>query len=591
MKFNQFENILQLLEYRSNSEPNQLAYRFLTNKRGSDAEEITYQELTEKAKKIASLLVDHGVKYGDRVLINHLPGILYIISFFATLYAGGIAVPIYPPKYNTKIDRISMILKDSGAKIALTSSLIIKSIMLAEKGEYQTFKNLKWLETDIDLENIPQIKNSSLSHSKHNDTIFLQYTSGSTSNPKGVMLTNKSLLANIDGIYNKFEINPKLDHGVIWLPPYHDMGFIGGILVPLYSGFSVTLMSPFTFIQRPIRWLEIISKYKGTISGGPNFAYDLCIRRISGNLIKDLDLSSWRIAFCGAEPIHSEIMNKFTDQFLSTGFKKSAFYPCYGLAESTLIVTGGLAGEEPILFNSDRKKLENEHFAVPISEKNFKKNRIRTIVGCGNALLDHDIKIIDYKTKKLCRDGQIGEIWVTGASVAKGYWKLPKETHTNFEATYEGQKDNLKYLRTGDLGFIVNNEIYITGRIKDILIIRGKNFYPQDIEISINKSHELVKSGVGAVFSVETEEKEYLFALSEISKYTEDEVLNEIMQAIEEKVLEDHGLSLSGIQLLQPGSIPFTSSGKIMRQASKKKFLKNEFSVIKTKGITYEEVI
>ena len=584
----QFKDLLRLLEYRAATQPNQQIYRFLVDKKNAEPEEITNLELATKARQVAFLLINHGVKHGDRILINHFPGIRYIISFFATLYAGGIAVPVYPPRFNTRMDRISIIVKDSGAKIALTSSLVTKSMVLDEE---EDLKHITWIETDVNLNSISEIKDFELPSFSQDDMAFMQYTSGSTSSPKGVMLTHGSLLANLQGIYHKFEIDPQIDHGVIWLPPYHDMGFIGGILVPLYSGFGVTLMSPFTFIQRPLRWLEAINKYRGTISGGPNFAYDQCVRRIRDSALESLDLSSWRVAFCGAEPIRPDILSSFSNRFSIAGFKEKALYPCYGLAESTLIVTGGKADEKFMTFDSDCQQLESEHIASLADENNQEKKRIRSFVACGSALANHDVRIVHHETKELCSDGHIGEVWVSGPSVAKGYWKRTKATVESFQATYVGQENDKKYLRTGDLGFIKNNEIYITGRIKDMLIIRGKNFYPQDIEISVNQSHKLMKLGVGAVFSITKNEEEHVMVLSEVSENIATEVLDEVIEAIESRIFEDHGLSPGGIHLLKPSSIPFTSSGKVMRQASKKIFLAKGFNTVKAKGIHNEEII
>ena len=591
----QVENLMDLLGHRASFQPDKTAYRFLPDRQKIEPEEITYSELSEKVRSLASVLIENGLKPNDRVLINDLPGIRYIISFFATLYAGGVAVPVYPPRFNARMDRLAIIIRDSGAKISLTSSLVTRSMTATQ--EEDVLNALRWVETDTCLDNLPAAGDFRKNVFKTDDLAFLQYTSGSTSDPKGVMLTHKSLLSNLKCIHHKFQINPEIDQGVIWLPPYHDMGFIGGILVPLYSGFPVTLMSPLTFIQRPIRWLEAISKYKGTISGGPNFSYEQCVRRIRDEAIQELDLSSWRVAFCGAEPIHPGMMERFTEKFSSTGFQKKMFYPCYGLAEATLIVTGGDVESEPRVFHTNRKKLEDEHIALLAAEEagevkdGGRQNRVRRIVGCGSVVPDHDLKVVDYQTKRLCQDGQIGEIWVSGDSIARGYWMLPEETERTFGATYFGQQDEKKYLQTGDLGFIKDDEVYITGRIKDVMIIRGKNFYPQDIEVSVGRSHELIKPGAGVVFSVPIKGEEYLVVLSELAKEAHDENCDDIIDAIESCIFEDHGLSLAGIQLLKPGSIPFTSSGKVMRQASRKIFLESGFEAIKTKGIQSEEII
>ena len=574
------KSLSYLLEYRAEKQPNAVAYYFMNNTKVEESDKITYAGLASRARQIAYFLKQNNVNKGDRILINHLPGIRYIVSFFACMYAGGIAVPIYPPRFNSRINRITSILEDSGAKLALTSTFITKSMDIINEDE--ALRKLNWLETDLYESSKERLGDDEIFFPDEDELAFLQYTSGSTSVPKGVMLTHKNLLFNLECIRQKFEMKPDKDRGVIWLPPYHDMGLIGGILAPLYVGFPVNLMSPFLFLQRPFCWLEAITKYRGTISGGPNFSFDQLTRRVRDDQLDKLDLSSWRVAFCGAEPIHKDIMDRFAKKFSRCGFKKRMFFPCYGLAESTLISTGGEISKGLKLFKADKDALEEKHFALEVTESEEKTKRVRNIVSCGTVIADHDLKIVDPNTKELCRESQVGEIWISGSSIAKGYWNLPEQTKESFHATYKGQKDKAKYLRTEDFGFMKDGEVYITGRLKDILIIRGRNYYPQDIELSAGGSHKYVHSG-GAAFSIPSEKEEHLTIVCEIEQQVKEEELDEVLKAIESRIFEEHGLNTHAISLVKPNSIPLTSSGKVMRDLSRKQYLEGELEEIKRK--------
>ena len=294
----------------------------------------------------------------------------------------------------------------------------------------------------------------------------------------------------------------------------------------------------------------------------------------------ELDLSSWRITFCGAEPIHTEMIRRFVDKFSACGFRKSMFYPCYGLAESTLIATGIGASKEPMVFRADKEKLATENYAQRLDEG--LETQSKSIVGCGSPAQEHDLKIINLNTMDVCADGAIGEIWLSGPSVADGYWNLPEKTEESFRARYKSQSNDRYYLRTGDLGFLSDGELYITGRFKDMLIIRGKNYYPQDIELTVQESHDKIHSG-GASFSIEHQREEKLVVVCEAQRRVSNEDIDEILDAIELKVLEDHGLSVHTISLVKPYSIPLTSSGKIMRSFSKVQFLEGKLEEIASK--------
>jgi acyl-CoA synthetase (AMP-forming)/AMP-acid ligase II len=413
------------------------------------------------------------------------------------------------------------------------------------------------------------------------DTLaFLQYTSGSTADPKGVMLTHGNLMANLQLILHGFAIHEQ-STGVIWLPPYHDMGLIGGILEPLYMGAPCTLMSPLDFLQRPIRWLNAISKYGATVSGGPNFAYDLVARKATPQQKAALDLSRWEVAFNGAEPVRRETIERFSEAFAECGFRKEAFYTCYGLAEATLIVTGGVALTPPIYTTVDANELGRGR-AVPADED---APGAQTLVGCGATLLDQDVAIVDPETGERLPAQVVGEIWVTGQSVAQGYWQRQEESERTFCARLAG--DERDFLRTGDLGFLDEaGNLFVAGRIKDLIIVDGRNHYPQDIELTVERAHPAIRPGCTAAFPVTHGGQERVVITAEIGKgYKptpgaqradgESGPLDpaEVIASIRKAVAESHDIRAHAIALLKPGGAPKTSSGKIQRRAAKASYL------------------
>jgi acyl-CoA synthetase (AMP-forming)/AMP-acid ligase II len=561
--------LVDLLQWRAKESPQGIAYIFLKDGQ-SDEVSITYSELDRQARNIAVALREK-VEPGGRVLINHLPGLDYIASFFGCLYASAVAVPVYPPRFNQKLDRLNSIALDAEPGAALTSKAVLENMRPLFKDAGQ-LGHLRWVESDSCKEagreaewTRPEIDTDTLA--------FMQYTSGSTSDPKGVMLSHLNILSNSRAISEKFELT-KEDRGVVWLPPYHDMGLIGGILVPLYNGFPVVLMSPYTFLQRPYYWLQAVSKYKATCTGGPNFAYDLCVKRIGDEKLAQLDLSSVRIAFCGAEPIRASVIHDFADHFKGTGFRKEAFYPCYGLAEATLMVSGPKALTPAAIIAVDGESLEtasHAHEVNPTEAVNF-----RQFVGCGSSPEGHCIRVVNPQSNQECPEGQIGEIWFSGPSVATGYWKRPELSEQVFHAQILGQESVGDFLRTGDLGFTRNGQLFVTGRIKDLLIIRGKNIYPQDIEHTVERSHVGLKRGAGAAFSVLDSDEEKLVIVQELDRTARDTDLTEVIRAIRQSVLEHHGLNPHAVSLIKTNSIPLTSSGKIQRHAARKLFLRGE---------------
>ncbi|MBG1261231.1 fatty acyl-AMP ligase [Nostoc commune] len=565
-----FLTLIELLQYRANKQSNQTAYTFLKD---GETEEISisYQELEQRARAIAAYLQSLNAK-GERALLLYQPGLEYIAAFFGCLYAGVVAVPAYPPRFNKPMPRLQAIVADAQAKVALTTTSILTNIE-EQFPHTPDLATLHWIATDtIDHDVIEKWQQPLI----NNDTLaFLQYTSGSTGTPKGVMVSHGNLLHNLSLIYQCFEHHPH-SQGVIWLPPYHDMGLIGGILQPLYGGFSVTLMSPTAFIKKPFRWLQAISHYKATTSGGPDFAYDLVCRQITAEQKATLDLSSWDIAFTGAEPIRAETLERFATTFKPCGFRPEAFYPCYGMAETTLIVSGGLKEAVPIICPVKGADLEQNR----VIGASGKQEGDRLLVGCGKTQLNQKIVIVNLQTLTLCPPNQVGEIWVSGPSVAQGYWHRPSQTLETFDA-YLGDRKEGPFLRTGDLGFLQDSELFVTGRLKDLIIILGRNHYPQDIEMTVEKSHPALRPGSGIAFSLNIAGQERLVVAQELErsylrKLNADEIITVILQAVSEQ----HDLQVYAVLLLKTGSLPKTSSGKVQRSACRGEFLGGTLDVV-----------
>lgn len=560
-----------LLRLRALTQPDTLAYKFLSDSTGEERA-LTYAQVDRQARAIAAWLQDAGAT-GARVMLLYPPGLEFISAFFGCLYAGAVAVPAYPPdagRLNRSLPRLKALVADGQISLAATTADLMDTAG-ALFNQVAELSGINWLATD------------SLPESAAGDwrefqidadlTAFLQYTSGSTGKPKGVMLTHDNLLYNAAMVYTAFEHNEE-DKYVSWLPTFHDMGFMAGILQPLYAGIPAILMSPLSFLQNPARWLQAISEHRGTISGGPNFAYDLCLRKIGPEQRASLDLSSWKVAFNGAEPIRSETLERFASVFKPCGFSPEAFYPCYGLAEATLIVSGGLQSNPPTVKAFEAVALENRRLVMAQAGAKGAIN----FVGCGFTLLDQEIKIVDPESLVACPSGTVGEIWVSGPSVAKGYWNQADETERTFRARLADTGEG-PFLRTGDLGFIQDDELFVTGRTKDLIIIRGLNHYPQDIELTAETAHEALRPGCGAAFSVELEGEERLVLVQEIDRRRApdtDAVIKKIRQAI----AEDHDLQLYAVVLIGPGAIAKTSSGKIRRQACRSMFLSNSFEPI-----------
>ncbi|HEY0605644.1 MAG TPA: HAD-IIIC family phosphatase, partial [Herpetosiphonaceae bacterium] len=567
--------LVKVLGYRALHSPGRLAYTFLIDGE-SHEDRLTYGDLDRRARAIAATITGSlGAQVrpvaGARALLLFPPGNDYIAAFFGCLYAGVIAVPVYPPRGNHNLSRLQSIAEDARPAVVLTTTRIVTDLE-RHLDHMPDLATLPWLSTDQlapttdDEWQLPALSGG--------DLAFLQYTSGSTGQPKGVMLSHANLLHNLGLMAACFE-HTSDSRGVSWLPPYHDMGLIGGILQPLYSGFPVTLMSPVAFLQRPLRWLQVISRTRATTSGGPNFAYDLCARKIAPEQIADLDLSSWDVAANGAEPIRPETLERFATTFAAAGFRRSTFYPCYGLAEATLIVAGGRKRALPITMAVDNNALAlNQVVAAEAGDEGA-----QTLVGCGTTLDSQLITIANPDTHRPCAPGEVGEIWVSGPSVAQGYWRCPELTAATFQARLDGA-DERTFLRTGDLGFERDGELFVTGRIKDLIIIRGRNHYPQDIEQTVEQSHAALRLGGSAAFAIEVGGEERLVVVQEIERGNGDLDLAPVISAIRRAIAEQHELQTYAVVLIRHGSIPKTSSGKIQRHACRAAFQQDRLSVV-----------
>ncbi len=561
-------NLVELLLHRARCQPTDIAFTYLVD--GEDEElHLTYRELDHQARAIGAWLESHDLA-GQRALLLYPAGLEFIAAFFGCLYAGVIAVPVYPPRRNRSLGRIQAIADDADARVALTTDLVLNRVMpLIDQTPH--LKQLTWLPTC-------QVPSKMAGDWKmpdvHGDTLaFLQYTSGSTGTPKGVVLSHANLVHNSALISHSFE-HTRSGAGVFWLPSYHDMGLIGGILQPLYIGRPNVLISPMSFLQKPYRWLSAITQYRGSTSGGPNFAYDLCVRKITPEQRKTLDLSSWRVAFNGAEPVRAETLDAFAETFAPCGFRREAFYPCYGLAEATLIVSGGYVHAQSEISTFDAEAMARHQ--VVSTELDAPGGR--KLVGCGKTLPDQRIEIVDPETRTPCPAGRIGEIWVQGPSVAQGYWGQEEATEQVFRARL-ADTDEGDFLRTGDLGFMEDGELYVTGRLKDLLIVHGVNYYPQDIERTVQQSHPRLRLDCGAAFVVEKDNREQLVVTQEIGHHKQSN-FQEVFDTIRRAVAGEHELIPSEIVLLKAGSIHKTSSGKIQRHACRDGYLAGTLKVV-----------
>ncbi len=551
--------LADLLCLRSEEHPERPAYTFLVN--GTvEAATLSFGELDRQARAIAVEL-RRSARPGDRAVLLYPPGLGFVAALFGCFYAGIVAVPAYPPRPGRANGRLRAIVEESRPGLVLTTAAL-----LARAGpltrEVPRLAQACWIDTEgLPAESAgawcpPDLDSDSLA--------FLQYTSGSTSDPKGVMVSHGNVLANERMIR---DLCGHSDQTVFvgWLPLYHDMGLLGNVIQPLYIGGRSILMSPAAFLSSPVRWLEAISRYRATTSGGPNFAYDLCVRRLGAEQRAGLDLSSWTVAFNGAEPIRAETLERFAAAFAGCGFSRETFFPCYGLAEATLLVTGAGRGEGPVTAAIDG----------------------RTMASSGRLAEGLALVVADPESRTLCPPGRVGEIWVAGPSIAQGYWNRPRETAEVFGARLADGEG--PFLRTGDLGFLDRGELYVAGRLKDLIILRGRNHYPQDIELTAELSHPALQPGSTAAFAVQVEGEERLAVVVERRPRSTEEI-ESVAPTVRRAVAEEHEIQVHAVVLVPPGTVLKTSSGKVRRRACRDLFLAGRLETLGVSLAGEEEI-
>ncbi len=543
-----------LLEQRAQTRGAAIAYRFLSSS-GDEDSVLTYAALRGRVVRMARHLADAAAP-GDRVVLLLPPGLDYVSALYACQYAGVVAVPAYPPNPRRPDARVAGIVADCGARVAIVSTALHHRLapLIASS---PTLANVAWLDAEQMLGTpAPELVRSV----GEEELAFLQYTSGSTGDPRGVMLPHRAVMHNL-GVIHRAARQREGDEILFWVPPYHDMGLVGAILQPLYAAIPGTLMAPSTFSQRPLRWLEAMTRYRATTSGAPNFAYELCVERVSDEERATLDLSSWRIAINGAEPLHAPTLDRFAKAFADTGFRREAFLPSYGLAETTLFASGRSQERPPTILSVDRGALEAR------SLRGSAALDATHLVSAGPPADELRIRIVDPDVGAECAPNAVGEIWIAGGSVASGYWGRPEETETVFGARLPGSDE--RFLRTGDLGALHDGELVVTGRIKDLVIVGGRNFYPQDIERAAEHSHANLRTGAVAAFSTGASGRERVILVAEVVRHHRAGASAEVVAAVRSAVADTLGLVIDDVVLIRQGTLPKTSSGKLQRRRTR----------------------
>ncbi|HSL83471.1 MAG TPA: AMP-binding protein, partial [Thermoanaerobaculia bacterium] len=561
-----------VLRERAEARPEAPLFRWLAD--GEEpAEGLTRGALEARARGIATVLGER-LRPGEPAVLLYPPGLELVAAFFGCLAAGVVAVPAYPPRGARSLPRLRSILEDARPRAVLTESGMLGRLRKLAAGE-PALAGVPLVATDGVA---PEAGNGRPGPDPGPDDLaFVQYTSGSTAEPRGVMVSHGNLLHNEEAIRRAFG-QTESSVVVSWLPLYHDMGLIGGVLQPVYSGGRCVLMAPAAFLRRPVRWLRAIHEHGATTSGGPDFAYALCAREVGEEERAGLDLSGWAVAFDGSEPVRPATLERFARAFAPCGFRRSAFQPCYGLAEATLFVTGGAVGEEPVVRSLDAAELERHRAVAAEGEA------ARAVAGCGRAAEGHRVAIADPETGRPLPPGHVGEVWVAGPSVARGYWGRPEESAEVFGARrVRGEEalgeDGPAWLRTGDLGFLDGGELFVTGRLKDLVILRGRNHYPNDLERTAELAHPAVAAGASAAFAVEAGEEERLVLACEMGRREAtgpEEALAGVAGAVREAVFREHDARVHDLVLLPPGAVPRTSSGKVRRGACRAAYLAGE---------------
>ncbi|MBS0172290.1 MAG: amino acid adenylation domain-containing protein [Nitrospira sp.] len=563
------ETLCEVLRWRAEHQPDQTAYVFLRDGGSSEAV-LTYRDLDAQARAIAGYLQSR-LPAGERLLLVYPPGLEFVQSFWGALYAGLIAVPVPPPdafRVKAGASRVHGIMQDAGAVGALTTNAILQTLQrsLLSSGQWMSIEATASADPSSWRPMYPQAAT----------VAYLQYTSGSTAAPKGVMVSHENMTAQSRCITEA----GGYDAGSItlsWMPHFHDYGLVKGMIQPVWIGRPSYLMSPLTFLKRPLRWLEAIQRYRVTHSGAPNFAYRRCIEAIAPEDRAKLDLSGWRVASCGAEPIAPDTIERFLETFGPVGFRREAFFPAYGMAEYTLLISLKRQGVAPTIQSLDASALEQGVVAAPRSQA----VSVRSVVGCGFPVGDTHVVIAHPETLSRCAAQQVGEIWLAGASMTQGYWNKPEETVRTFAATLRDTGEG-PFLRTGDLGFVQDGQVFVTGRLKDLLIIRGRNHYPQDLEHTVESCHESFRRGGTAAFSVDEAGEETVVIVQELERQAMPPAVEDLAAAIRLALSEQHDLHVSAVAFIKAGSLPKTSSGKVQRRACREQYLTGHLALIGT---------
>lgn len=561
--------LVALLAERARLRPGARAYAFLSDRGGEEAA-LTYGELHRAAAALAAQLGERAGP-GERALLVFPPGLEFMVAFFGCLMARIIAVPMMVPRRNSARDSSAVILANCEPGIALTTSALALRQDLMARFERAS---LQWLEVGLAPDSS---ENPVLPAPQPQDIAFLQYTSGSTSDPRGVVVSHANLIANLEMIRLSLGNTSRSTH-VNWVPLYHDMGLILNALQAFYVGAPCVLMAPNGFMQRPLNWLHAIHHYKAEVACSPNFGFDLCVSRYRADQMQGVDLSSWKIALNGAEPVRAETLRNFTRTFAAHGFQPTAVFPAYGMAEATLLISGGRRGAGHVTRAVSQAALQAHRIASPVDAADA-----QILVGCGRALQGEAIAIVDPDTRTRLPLTCVGEIWVSGPNVARLYWRNEAATAAGLNAEIADENAATRWLRTGDLGFVDDaGEVFITGRIKDLIIIRGINHYPQDIEQTVQRLHPSLRQNGGAAFSLADENGEEALAIvQEIERTARNRVdAEELKGLIREGVADQHELFARHIALIRPGTLPKTTSGKIQRSMTRKLWLEGHLKML-----------
>ncbi|MGE0484559.1 MAG: AMP-binding protein [Gammaproteobacteria bacterium] len=537
----------------------------------AERETLTYAELDRRARAVAARVQGFAAA-GDCALVVHPPGLEFLAAFFGCLYAGVIAVPLPIPRQAQGLARMVDIARSLGGNLLLSTATTLARLERLDAAAVASLVTLPSEETDADLARAWQAPTVTA-----DDVAYLQYTSGSTSDRKGVTIRHRNVIDNLRGIAERFG-HHDASVSVNWLPHFHDLGLVSGILQPLLHGHLNVMLSPTAFVQQPMRWLAAISNYRGTYTNSPNYGYDLCVRRATPEHLAALDLASLDVALNGAEPVRPQTVDEFTATFAPCGLRATAMYPAYGLAEATLVVSGARRDRLPVQLDVDAGALERDLVQAAAAGP-----AARRLVGCGQTLQDTAIAIVDPASAR--RSEGVGEIWVRGPGVADGYWERPDASAETFGGRIAGEPDAAPWLRTGDLGFLRDGELFVTGRIKDLIIVRGANFYPQDIEWTIEQSHAAFRAGCGAVFAVDNVDDAgdapRLVAVFEVERDQLRHVdADELGRLARSAIAAEHELKLDTLVLLRTGTVPRTSSGKIQRSRCRTAFLAGELAEV-----------